>query len=207
MADTEQGIDFTIMYSTHRAFQRDLRRLAAAVQAGKAGSPRVLAGWENFSHQLHNHHSVEDTDLWPKVEAKIQGRPADQRLMEAMEAEHADLGPRIDAVDAALRSGADDLATRVQDLHELVDHHFTHEENSALPLIQDVLTPAEWKKFGLANAKNLGIKGVAVYIPWVVDGVSPGDKRDFLAAFPPPVKVANTLLWERAYNKKGLWKA
>ena len=45
MADTQQDIDFTIMYATHRAFRRDLRRLAAAVEAGQAGTPQVLAGW------------------------------------------------------------------------------------------------------------------------------------------------------------------
>jgi iron-sulfur cluster repair protein YtfE (RIC family) len=206
VADTQQDIDFTIMYATHRAFRRDLRRLAAAVEAGQGGTPQVLAGWENFSRQLHNHHSVEDAALWPQVEAKIQNRPDDLRLMEAMEAEHAELGPRLDAVDAALKSRADDLPARIQELREVMDHHFTHEENSALPLIQDVLTRAEWQKFGFANARNLGVNGVAVYIPWVVDGASPQEHREFMGAFPPPVKVANKLLWQRAYRKKRLWQ-
>jgi hypothetical protein len=206
VADTQQDIDFTIMYATHRAFRRDLRRLATAVEAGQAGAPQILAGWDNFSHQLHNHHSVEDTALWPQVEAKIQGRPDDLRLMAAMEEEHAELGPRLDAVDTALRSRADDLPARIQDLYEVMDHHFTHEENSALPLIQDVLTRAEWQKFGLANARNLGVKGVAVYVPWVADGASAQEQRDFLGAFPPPVRVVNKVLWQRAYHRKGLWK-
>jgi iron-sulfur cluster repair protein YtfE (RIC family) len=206
VADTQQDIDFTIMYATHRAFRRDLQRLAAAVKAGQAGSPHVLAGWGNFNHQLHNHHSVEDAALWPQVTAKIHGRPEDRKLMDAMEAEHAELGPRIDAVDVALNSAAPDLGARIQDLYDVMDDHFTHEENSALPLIQDVLTPGEWKKFGLANARNLGFKGVAMYIPWVVDGASPDEQRSFMGMFPPPVKVANKMLWERRYNKKGLWK-
>lgn len=206
MADTQQDIDFTIMYATHRAFRRDLRRLAAAVEAGRAGTPEVLAGWENFSRQLDNHHSVEDAALWPQVEAKIKDRPDDQRLMEAMEAEHAELGPRITAVDTALRAGADDLAARIQDLYQVMDQHFAHEEDSALPLINDVLSPAEWRTFGLANARNLGVKGVAVYIPWVADGTTAQEQREFLAAFPPPVRAANKLLWQRSYNKKRLWQ-
>lgn len=206
MADTLQDTDFAIMYATHRAFRRDLRRLAAAVQAGKAGAPQILAGWENFSYQLDSHHRVEDVALWPQVEAKVKDRPEDKRLMEDMEAEHAELGPRIEAVDSALRSGAEDLAARVQDLYEVMDHHFKHEEDAALPLIQDVLTKAEWKKFALANAKHLGIKGVSVYFPWVIDGVTVDEKRDFVAQFPPPVKVAYKLLWKRSYEKKSLWK-
>ncbi|NUS15921.1 MAG: hemerythrin domain-containing protein [Streptomyces sp.] len=194
------------MYATHRAFRRDLRRLAAAVEAGRAGSPEVLAGWDNFSHQLHNHHSVEDAALWPQVEARIDGRPDDQALMRAMEDEHAELGPRIEAVDGALRSAAPDLAARIEDLYQVMDRHFGHEEDSALPLIQDVLTPAEWRRFGLANARNLGVSGVATYVPWVIDGATPDEERTFLGAFPPPVRAANRLLWQRSYRRKRLWR-
>ncbi|WP_322974639.1 hemerythrin domain-containing protein [Actinacidiphila epipremni] len=206
MADTQQDIDFTIMIATHRAFRRDLRRLAAAAQAGKAQSPHVRAGWENFSHQLHNHHSVEDAALWPQVEAKIGGRPDDQRLMQQMEQEHADLGPRIEAVDTALKTSDPALQARVDELYQVMDHHFRHEEDSALPLIGDVLTRAEWKRFGLANARNLGVKGVATYIPWVVDGATPAEEREFLGAFPPPVRVVNKVLWQRGYRRKALWQ-
>jgi iron-sulfur cluster repair protein YtfE (RIC family) len=208
VADTQtQTIDFTIMYATHRAFRRDLGRLATAVAAGQGGTPEVQSGWDNFNHQLHNHHSVEDSALWPQVADKVTGRPADQQLLEEMEAEHAELGPRLDAVEAALKDGSPELAARIEELSGVMDHHFQHEEDSALPLIQDVLTPAEWKKFGLANARALGVKGVAVYIPWVLDGATPEEQREFLSAFPPPVKAANKLLWKRQYDKKGLWKS
>jgi iron-sulfur cluster repair protein YtfE (RIC family) len=206
VADTKQDIDFTVMYATHRAFRRDLQRLAAAVRAGRGDAPQVRAGWDNFNHQLHNHHSVEDRALWPQVVAKVADRPDDLKLLEEMEAEHAELGPRIDAVDAGVKSGAPDLAARIDDLYQVMDSHFTHEENSALPLIQDVLSPKEWRTFGLANAKNLGIKGVAVYIPWVIDDASPDDKRQFLGEFPPPLRVVNKLVWQRGYDKKELFK-
>lgn len=207
MADAQQDIDFSVMYATHHAFRRDLRRLAAAVEAGRADAPKVIAGWDNFNHQLHNHHSVEDRALWPQVAAKVTDRPDDEKLLEEMEAEHAELGPRLDAVDAALKGGSPDLAAKVQDLFEVMDSHFAHEENSALPLIQDVLSPAEWKTFGFANARNLGFKGVAVYIPWVMDDVTPDEKRKFLGAFPPPLKVVNKLFWQRGYDKKELFKS
>ncbi|MDX6356335.1 MAG: hypothetical protein QOF98_3238 [Streptomyces sp.] len=210
MADTEQDsqqdIDFTIMYATHQAFRRDLRRLAAAVAAGRADAPEIHAGWANFTFQLHNHHTVEDSDLWPQVAAKVTARPDDQKLLAQMEAEHAELGPRIDAVDAGLKTGSPDLADQVRDLSEVIDDHFGHEENSALPLIQDVLAPADWRRFGLANASSLGFRGVARYIPWVLDGIPAADRRRFLGAFPPPVKVVNGLLWERRYGRRGLWQ-
>ncbi|MFI0898282.1 hemerythrin domain-containing protein [Streptomyces sp. NPDC020983] len=208
MTDTQADrIDFTIMYATHRAFRRDLQRLAAAAESGRGRAPQALAGWDNFSGQLHHHHSVEDAALWPQVEAKIAGRPEAQQLMKDMEAEHAELGPRIDAVDAALHTTGADLAARIEDLYQVMDDHFRHEEDSALPLIQEVLTRAEWKKFGLANARKLGLKGVATYIPWVLDGSTPAQEREFLGAFPPPVRAANKLFWQRSYARKGLWRS
>ena len=63
---TGKAMDFTMMYVTHDAFRRDLGRFTAAAAAGTAPAwgPR---GWENFKAQLLLHHSVEDTDLWPRV--------------------------------------------------------------------------------------------------------------------------------------------
>lgn len=68
-------IDLTVMYAAHDAFRRDLERLATAVSDGTAGSPRVRAGWDNFTRQLHIHHTAEDSDLWPRVERAAAGRP------------------------------------------------------------------------------------------------------------------------------------
>ena len=56
MTDSKQKtIDFTPMYASHDAFRRDLERLAVAVAEGRAATPAVRAGWENFKHQLHIH--------------------------------------------------------------------------------------------------------------------------------------------------------
>jgi hypothetical protein len=52
-----------------------------------------------------------------------------------------------------------------------------------------------------------GVKGAAVYVPWIIDGV-PGAERDrFLGSMPAPVKVLNGLLWERGYRRRNLWGA
>ncbi|HEY3481243.1 MAG TPA: hypothetical protein VGL02_20310, partial [Streptomyces sp.] len=57
-ADESDKINFTEMYVTHDGFRRDLERLSAAAAAGKANSPQVQDGWENFKRQLHVHHTV-----------------------------------------------------------------------------------------------------------------------------------------------------
>lgn len=198
-------IDVSIMYVTHEAFRRDLARLAAAAAAGTGTAPHVRAGWENFKHQLHIHHTVEDAELWPRVEAAAAGRPDALALLQDMEAEHARLSPLLDGVDRALRGPAGELVANVRELAAGLIDHMKHEEDSALPLIQEVLTPKDWKAFGTGMVRSQGLKGVFVYIPWVVDGSAASDRDRLFSALPKPVRPLNGLVFEPRYRKRRLW--
>jgi iron-sulfur cluster repair protein YtfE (RIC family) len=200
---TAEAIDFTMMYVTHDAFRRDLGRLTAASAAGTAHAPGVRAGWENFKAQLLLHHSVEDTNLWPRVSRAAAGLT----LLEEMEAEHAQIDPLLAAVDDALTGSASNLAAHVAGLASSLEWHLRHEEEAALPLIQSVCTPADWRAFAGAMRRRQGIKGAAIYVPWILDGAAPEGQRRFLAALPAPVRVISRLLWEPRYRQRGLWKA
>jgi hypothetical protein len=81
------------------------------------------------------------------------------------------------------------------------------EECSALPLIQEVLTPKDWAAFRDGMARSQGPKGAAVYIPWVIDGVPDVERRRFLNALPGPVAIINRLFLESRYQKRNLWGA
>ncbi|MEV0479580.1 hemerythrin domain-containing protein [Streptomyces sp. NPDC050508] len=198
-------IDFTPMYASHDAFRRDLERLAVAVAEGRAHTGPVRAGWENFKHQLHVHHTAEDSDLWPRVRARVAGRVRDLTLLDDMEAEHARIDPLLVAVDAALADQAPELPDLVRALRATLDDHLKHEEDGALPLMGEVLTDADWGAFTGRMRETQGLRGAAVFVPWLVDGVS-GEERDrFLGAFPPPVRVLNRLFWEGSYRRRGLW--
>ena len=204
---TAEAIDFTMMYVTHDAFRRDLGRFTAASAAGTAHAPGVRAGWENFKAQLLLHHSVEDTHLWPRVRRATAGRPAGLALLDEMEAEHAQIDPLLAAVDDALAGAASNLAGHVAELASALEWHLRHEEEAALPLIQSVCTPADWRAFAGAMRRRQGIKGAAIYVPWILDGSAPDGQRRFLAALPAPVRVISRLLWEPRYRRQGLWKA
>jgi iron-sulfur cluster repair protein YtfE (RIC family) len=204
---TAEAIDFTMMYVTHDAFRRDLGRFTAASAAGTAHAPGVCAGWENFKAQLLLHHSVEDTHLWPRVRRATAGRPAGLALLDEMEAEHAQIDPLLAAVDDALAGSASNLAGHVAELASALEWHLRHEEEAALPLIQSVCTPADWRAFAGAMRRRQGIKGAAIYVPWILDGSAPDGQRRFLAALPAPVRVISRLLWEPRYRRRGLWKA
>jgi iron-sulfur cluster repair protein YtfE (RIC family) len=204
---TGEAIDFTMMYVTHDAFRRDLSRLTTAVAAGTADTPGVRAGWENFKAQLLLHHSVEDSVLWPRVRCAAAGRPAGLALLDEMEAEHAQIDPLLAAFDDALAGPADSLAARAAGLVSALQGHLKHEEDAALPLIQSVCTPADWRAFAGEMRRRQGVKGAAIYVPWILDGAAPDRQRRFLAALPAPVRVISRILWEPRYRQRALWKA
>jgi iron-sulfur cluster repair protein YtfE (RIC family) len=154
-------VDLTVMYAAHDAFRRDLARLGDAAADGTAFTPQVRAGWDNFRHQLHIHHTAEDSDLWPRVERKVAGRPRDVALLAEMEAEHALLDPQLTAVDSALKDRSAELPALVRSLASALDEHLAHEEESALPLIREVLTPADWGAFTGRIRKTQGVRGAA----------------------------------------------
>lgn len=85
-------VDCTFMHAAHDAFHRDLRCLAAAVEADRSADPAVRTGWATFKNQLHVHHTAEDTSLWPPPRQKVT-RPEDAAVLDAMEAEHARIDP------------------------------------------------------------------------------------------------------------------
>ncbi|MCW3066799.1 MAG: Hemerythrin cation binding domain protein [Solirubrobacterales bacterium] len=201
-----QQIDFTMMYVTHDALRRDVGRFAEAVAAGRADSPAVRAGWENFRAQLHVHHTVEDDDLWPRLYRAVGGQPEQLAMLAGMEAEHAVLDPMLESVETALIGGdASPLGERVAALTVALDGHLRHEETSALPLIQAVLTPKDWKGFGAAMRRAQGLKGAGVYVPWIVDGASAADRKRFFAVLPAPLEMVNRLVFEPRYRRMGLW--
>jgi hypothetical protein len=201
MTDT---IDFTEMYVTHDAFRRDLERLAAAAEAGKATGPEVRAGWEAFKDQLLVHHSVEDEWLWPRLAERVKD-PEELALLGDMEAEHARLDPLLASYDEALAAGATDLAVRAKELGAVLGRHLEHEEEEALPLIQSVMTPQDWRAFGRAMARRQGVRGASNWIPWVTEGMPQAERRRFLAKFPAPLRLVNRLLWAPRYRRRNLW--
>jgi len=199
-------IDFIAMYAAHDAFRRDLEHLGKAAADGTADAPAVRAGWANFLHQLHIHHTAEDSDLWPRVERKVMDRPEDLALLAAMEAEHAGLDPLLTAVDTALADGSQKLPELVEALASALDEHLGHEEENTLPLMQEVLTEADWRAFTGRIAEQQGLRGAAVFVPWVLDGIEPADRARFLKVVPPPARILNRLFWQAGYRRRGLWR-
>jgi Hemerythrin HHE cation binding domain len=195
-------VDFAMMYIAHDAFTRDLGRLLAAAGAGRAHSPAAVATWRSFSRQLHTHHAAEDVSLWPRLREAVT-EPAEIRVLDDMEREHAALDPRLRAVDAAIAARDDGaVAEEVAALGRELAAHMRHEEDAALPLLERRLGQAGWDAFGTqVRSQQGGLRGAAEYLPWVLDGANPVYASRLLGFLPAPARLLYRLVWEPRYHR------
>ena len=198
-------VDFTFMYAAHDAFYRDLRRLAAAVEAGRTAEPAVRAGWATLKNQLHVHHTAEDDFLWPALRAKVT-QPADVAVLDAMEAEHARIDPLLSRVDTSFTAAdAVGLVENTGVLARVLAAHIEHEEDQALPLIEAHLGPAGWAAFRKAAGKSQGLRGGAELFPWMLDGAPADTSKRVLAMLPPPARLLYRAAWRPGYGRTPRW--
>jgi len=198
-------VDFTLMYAVHDAFHRDLRYLTAAVEAGQTADPVVRAGWATFKNQLHVHHTAEDTSLWPPLRQKVT-RPDQMAVLDAMEAEHARIDPLLALVDTSLAaSGRAGMADNATALAGTLAAHMKHEEDQALPLVEEHLGPAGWAAFRKATGKIQGLRGGAEFFPWMLDGASADTSKRVLSTLPPPARLLYRTVWSPRYARTPRW--
>jgi iron-sulfur cluster repair protein YtfE (RIC family) len=195
------AVDFTMMYTAHDAFSRHLGRLVDAVADGHAASRGTSARWTLFERQLHVHHTAEDVALWPRLREAVSTSD-DAGLLDAMEAEHAQLNPLLNQV--ADRFASRDDAALLSALRELaagLGAHMRHEENEALPLVERYLGPAGWAQFGRHIRASQGLRAAAVYFPWLLDGAEAATAKQLLGIMPPPVRGIYRVVWAPRYRR------
>jgi hypothetical protein len=199
-------LDFTVMYAAHDAFRRDTDRLRDAAAAHATQDPSVLSGWQTFKRQLAIHHAAEDTALWPKLRAALVRNAADTIVLDVMQEQHRRLEALLAAVDEALRDGDHTaLALGAEELAAALDDHLEQEEELALPLIQAMLTEQDWAAFDTTARRLQGRRGIAVFLPWLLDGTPLSEQRRLLSLLPARIRVGYRALWRPRYLAKHLW--
>jgi hemerythrin-like domain-containing protein len=194
-------VDFTMMYVAHDAFTRDLQHVTAAAGRGDGWTPQALTRWAMFEKQLHIHHTAEDNSLWPRLrDAPLES--GERMVLDAMEVEHTQIDPQLEHIADAF-ANHDDLALLgyLEGLSAGLAAHMRHEENEALPLVEKYLGRAGWAAFGQDIRRTQGISGGAEYLPWVLEGASPENRRKVLGLLPPPARLLCRCLWEPRYRR------
>src|ERR1700712_5595644 len=88
--------DISFFFAVHNHMRADLHRyvdaVSAAVETDRAERLPALARWaKGFTHELEEHHYVEDTYFFPHMRVKV---PAVAALLDRLESDHR----RLDAL-------------------------------------------------------------------------------------------------------------
>lgn len=211
----EGPLDHTGMYVMHHAFRRDLARFAVAATATPLGEPDTWAAlsarWDRFCHVLHEHHHAEDTLYWPVLDTAVQARgtDADRAEVAAMSDEHAEIDPALTALASAWRAMADHpcddhrhaIEIRLAGLRETLGAHLEHEETVVLPLIQRVMTDAEFATVEREIQKAYRLRDMPFIVGWVVDGLPAEARERLFSAGGPVIRILYAVV-RRSYARR-----
>jgi hypothetical protein len=203
-SSTPRRFNLTMLNAAYDAFRRDMERMSAAAGADAAPDPgRVAPGWALFRRHWLAQQADEQRALWAVMRGRE--RPA---VFDALETRAFRVVPLLDGVDAALEHG-DRRALRQYAralpgaVHDLLDY----KEAEMLPLIHRVLTPFEWGTFDVEMRRELGMRGLASFVPWLLDGAPDATSRAVMRLLPPPFRMLYRARWLPRYRRRETWAA
>ena len=185
--------------AVHKAFRRDLGQLLATTASRRA----VRARWNVFCDQLRFHLGAEDAALWPPVQVKLTGDPADLALVEAMEDEHRLIEPVLAAIDEAftVNTSTEHLRELLTRLQTTLSSHLAHEEAEALPLINEIMSKGELARITRTITRMGGRKQAAVMMPWALADTGADIRRLVLRQLPANWRVLYRAVWLPRYRR------
>jgi iron-sulfur cluster repair protein YtfE (RIC family) len=185
--------------AVHEAFRRDLGQLLATTASRRA----VRARWNVFCDQLRFHLGAEDAALWPPVQVKLTGDPADLALVEAMEDEHRLIEPVLTAIDEAftVNTSTEHLRELLTRLQTTLSSHLAHEEAEALPLINEIMSKGELARITRTITRMGGRKQAAVMMPWALADASADIRGLVLRQLPATWRVLYRAVWLPRYRR------
>jgi hypothetical protein len=177
-----------VQLAVHRAVRRDTTRLGVALAGGGAVSPGAVAAyWAETARQLHHHHELEDTIVWPLMGDRLGERVA--ALLARNAHEHQVMASAMDDFDVTVTTiSASDISVACDALGRLNDAiqtHLAHEEADVLPLIEEAFTFDDFAYFQTESAKT---NTADDFLPWVLDDAAQTDVDFFTGKLPDAVR-------------------
>jgi hypothetical protein len=204
-------LDMSVMLAIHHALRRDLERLGRVAARPDGNPARLLqatAGWQQFKKFLVAHHTAEDQALWPALREAVAGHPDQLALADALEEEHSVIEPLLAAIDAAAAgpgAGPGPFGDIIDELVGKLSAHLAHEETEGFALIDAVLTPAQWQRFGALNGELVRPEA-PVYLPWLLNEADLQTRDVTLGRFPPQLAAAYREQWGPSYAARDVWQ-
>lgn len=201
--------DTSDMVIVHRMFRREcalLPHLVAAVARGDVTQARTVARHaREVLDMLHHHHVGEDELLWPRLSERTRFHTD---LLARMDSQHQGLAVLLadTATAFAAWQGAPAattgraLTTLLEQLSAGLNEHFDEEEAAVLPIVERVITAAEYQEVGQRGLTSIPLTRRLVVLGYLLEGATPQERSDFLAAIPRPARLAYRLIGERQHR-------
>jgi hemerythrin-like domain-containing protein len=203
--------DTSDMVIVHRMFRREcalLPHLVAAVPAGDVARARTVARHaREVLDMLHHHHLGEDELLWPRLSARTRFHTD---LLARMDSQHHGLAVLLEHAATALPTWQDaptahtstPLTTLLEQISNGLGEHFDEEEAEILPIVERVITAAEYHEVGQRGLVLIPLTRRLIVLGYLLEDTTHRERTDFLAAIPRPARLAYRLIGERQHRNE-----
>ncbi|MDT5081927.1 MAG: hypothetical protein QOJ80_6564 [Mycobacterium sp.] len=203
--------DTSDMVIVHRMFRREcaqMAQLVAAVPSGNVARARTVARHaREVLDMLHHHHLGEDELLWPRLSARTRFH-AD--LLARMDSQHQGLAVLLEHTakaftewqDAPIAHTSTPLIALLEQLSAGMNEHFDEEEAAVLPIVERVITAAEYEEVGRRGLVSVPIARRLIVLGYILEGATPQERTLLLAAIPRPVRLAYRLIGRRQHRNE-----
>ena len=187
--------------SIHRQMRIDTRRYVAAVEtateADRAGRLRPLATWAaGFAHELHMHHTIEDTHFFPvmaerlpDVAAVLASLEDDHRVVDEIMQRWTPAARRLADPRHSFEDARDDVLVDAVELRDLLARHLDVEDDLIVPRLADAFTPAQMEEVDRIVKRSMPMKGLSFALPWNVEAFAPADRAELITTAPLALRL------------------
>ena len=192
----------------HRIFRRGFPMIAQLVREVPTGDTaragQVAAHLDFLLNGLHNHHTGEDENIWPRL---LDRAAPEAALITRMEQQHervAELSEQLRAHVATWRRSAVDgeaLAATLDDFTAALVEHLDDEEAYVVPLMRAHITAEEWTRLGQETFEKFTNDEKLIATGALEEVTTPEEAAWFTGDLPLPIKVMWRLVGRRKYGR------
>lgn len=192
----------------HRIFRRGFPMMANLVRQTPTGattrSEPIAAHLDFLLNGLHNHHTGEDDNIWPRL---LERAAPQAELVTRMEKQHEVVAERSERVRTLLqtwrRTPADGeaLAAALDEFTAALVEHLDDEETHVVPLMRAHITAEEWTSFGQETFEKFSNSEKLVATGTLEDVATREEAEWFTGDLPLPIKVMWRLVGRRKYTR------
>jgi hemerythrin-like domain-containing protein len=192
----------------HRIFRRGFPMVTELVRQTPTGatarSEPIAEHLDFLLNGLHNHHSGEDENIWPRL---LERAAPQAELITRMEKQHEVVAERTERVRTCLetwrRTAADGeaVATALDDFTVALVEHLDEEEAHVVPLIRAHITAEEWTRFGQETFEKFTDPEKLIATGTLEEVATPEEAAWFMSDLPLPIKLMWRLVGRRKYAR------